>query len=443
MDLLKTSVKKLYFKYLAASFGSALIASIYGLADTAMVGQYQGPAGTAALAVVAPVWNIIYSLGLLTGIGGSVIFATLRGQGLASQENEQEYFSLTLILSGILSAVCWVGLIFFDKQLLLFFGAEETLLPLAREYLLPIKFAVPSFLFSQVLSAFLRNDGAPGLATKAVLTAGIFNVIGDYVLIFIFDMGIMGAGIATALGNLVSVGIMLSHFFSAKNTLRFVKPTKTAIKCKNMFSVGFSTFFIDIAMGILTVLFNRQIVKYLGTDALAVYGIIVNVSTFVQACAYGTGQAAQPIISVNYGAGKSKRVRETLKYGVISASLFALFWTVLILALPNMFTYLFMNPTKEVLSIAPAIIRCYGFSFILLPFNVFSTYYFQAIMKPAASFVVSVGRGMLISGGLILILPVLFGPSSVWLAMPVTELVIAAFVVVFMIRYTKRLPGDN
>lgn len=440
MDLLQTGVKKLYFKYLAASFGSALIASVYGLVDTAMVGQYQGPEGTAALAVVAPVWNIIYSLGLLTGIGGSVIFSTLRGQGLSNKENEQEYFSLAVIMSAVLSCICWIGLIFFDRQLLIFFGAEETLLPLAREYLLPIKFAVPSFLFSQLLSAFLRNDGAPELATKAVLTAGIFNVAGDYVFIFLFDMGIMGAGIATAIGNVISVAIMLSHFFSKNNTLKFIMPTKIAAKCKTICSIGFATFFIDIAMGILTILFNRQIVRYLGTDALAVYGIVVNVSTFVQACAYGTGQAAQPIISVNYGAGQSGRICQTLKYALLSAGSFGLLWTVLVMVFPNMFVYLFMSPTKEVLSIAPAIIRCYGISFLLLPFNVFSTYYFQAIMKPAASFIVSVGRGMVISGCLILLLPVLWHPDSVWLAMPVTEVVIGVFVLVSMIHFTKRLP---
>lgn len=81
MDLLTGNVKKLYFRYLGAAFGSAIISSIYGLVDTAMVGQYHGPQGAAAMAVVAPVWNIIYSLGLLAGIGGSVLFSTARGQG--------------------------------------------------------------------------------------------------------------------------------------------------------------------------------------------------------------------------------------------------------------------------------------------------------------------------------------------------------------------------
>ena len=95
MDLLRGNIKTLYFKYLSAAFGSALISSIYGIVDMAMVGQYQGPDGTAALAVVAPVWNVIYSIGLLMGIGGSVIFSTKRGSGM-SPDREDDYSSSLL-----------------------------------------------------------------------------------------------------------------------------------------------------------------------------------------------------------------------------------------------------------------------------------------------------------------------------------------------------------
>lgn len=109
-----------------------------------MVGQYQGPTGTAALAVVAPVWNIICSLGLLTGIGGSVLLSTMRGQAAGSEKRSNEYFSAAIIGTVILAALAWAGLLFFDRPLLTLFGAEETLLPLARAYLFPIKFVVPS-----------------------------------------------------------------------------------------------------------------------------------------------------------------------------------------------------------------------------------------------------------------------------------------------------------
>ena len=111
MDLLQANVKHCYFRYLRAAFGSALISSVYSMVGMAMVGQYQGADGAAALAVVAPVWNIIYSLGLLTGIGGSVLSSTHRGQGKRRQANQA--FTVALGFTVILAAASWLGLIFF------------------------------------------------------------------------------------------------------------------------------------------------------------------------------------------------------------------------------------------------------------------------------------------------------------------------------------------
>lgn len=439
MNFLTEKIRPMYFKYLFAAFGSALITSIYGIVDMAMVGQYQGPEGTAAMAVIAPVWNIIYSLGLLMGIGGSVLFGTLRGQSEKNVKRSNEYFTAAVIGSAVLAGIIWIGVIFFDQELLILFGAEERLLPLARSYVLPVKFVVPSFLFTQLMSAFLRNDGNPGLATKAVLIGGIFNVFGDYFFVFTLDMGIMGAGLATAAGSVLSLLIMLTHFCGKKNTLQLVRPTDLLSKLKSITVTGFATFFIDVAMGILTILFNRQILKYLGTDALSVYGIIINISTFVQCCAYSIGQASQPIISANFGANQGNRIREILKYTLYTAAAFSIFWTAVSLAVPNLYVRIFMSPTENILNIAPAIIRSYGISFLLLPLNIFSTYYFQALLKPSASFVVSVSRGTIISGIFIYLLPVLAGGEAIWFAMPLTEFIVAVYVVVKMGKYTKQL----
>lgn len=170
-------------------------------------------------------------------------------------------------------------------------------------------------------------------------------------------------------------------------------------------------------------------------------GLLMGISTFVQCCAYSIGQTSQPIISVNFGANQGGRIREVLKYAVGTALAFGLIWTGAVLAVPNLFVRIFMTPTDSILKTAPAIIRSYGLSFLLLPLNTFSTYYFQALMKPTASFVVSVARGAVISGILILVLPAVTTPSSIWFAMPITELIVAVYVAARMVRYTRRLPG--
>ncbi len=439
MDLLRGKIKPMYFRYLSAAFGSAMITSVYSIVDMAMVGQYQGPDGTAALAVVAPIWNIIYSLGLLMGIGGSVLFSTLRGRGSQKPGEENEYFTAAVMGSVALSVIAWLAILFLEQPILLFFGADVDLLPLAQSYLEPIKATLPFFLFNQMLAAFLRNDGHPGLATAGVLTGGLFNVVGDYIFVFPLGMGMFGAGLATAIGSVLSFLVMMTHFWTKKNTLVLRRPTGFLRKLKEISVTGFSTFFIDVAMGILTVLFNRQIMKYLGTNALAIYGPIVNVSTFVQCCAYSVGQASQPIISMNFGAGQWGRIKETLRYALYTVGAFSAFWTILSMAFPNLYIYIFMKPTADILAMAPAIIRSYSLSFVLLPLNIFSTYYFQALMKPKAAFCVSVFRGFVISGILILFLPMVAGADAIWFAMPITELVVAVYVANRMAYYTRDL----
>ncbi len=443
MDLLNGNIKPIYFKYLSAAFGSALITSVYSVADMAIVGQYHGPDGTATLAVVAPIWNIIYSFGLLMGIGGSVLFGIARGKGGGDSKRANEYFTTAVVGSIILSTLSWIALLLFEEPILVFFGADSSLLVLARSYLTPIKVVVPFFLFNQMLAAFLRNDNHPGLATVGVLAGGLFNAFGDYVFVFTFNMGIGGAGLATAIGAVISSMVMFSHFWSKKNSLFLLKPTKIVDELKEITISGFSAFFIDVAMGILTVLFNRQIMRYLGSNSLAIYGTIVTVSTFVQCCAYSVGQAAQPVISINFGAGKWGRIKESLRYALYSIAIFSAFWTILSVAFPNLYIYLFMKPNETILKMAPTIIRSYSLSFILLPLNIFSTYYFQVLLKPRTAFLVSVFRGCVISGALIKLLPIVADPDTIWFAMPITELFIAIYVITMIFKYTKELPREE
>lgn len=437
MDLLKSDIKPMYLRYLAAASGSAVVASVFGVVDAMMVGQYHGPAGNAALAVFNPIWSIVFCLGLLAGIGSSVLFASSRGRG--DERSAQEYFTLSVLWGVLFSTVAVAGIGLYQEQLFRFFGADDELLALAKRYLKPILFAIPCCVFSNILSAALRNDGNPGLATKAVIAGGIFNMIGDYYLVFVRDMGISGAGLATALAQFVTIGIMLLHFVGRKNTLRIVRPTCCLRKMGAIAVNGFSTAISDLALGIIGILFNRQIMRYLGTDALAVYGIITQVTAFVQCMAYGIGQAAQPIISQNYGAGNFGRIRQCLKYALYTSAAFGIFWTLAMLLMPTPLVYLFMTPTPQVLSIAPGILRAYGSSFVLLPFNIFVTYYFQAMMKPQLSLAASVARSIVVSGAMILLLPLIAGADSLWYAMLITEILVAAFGGYYTVKITKSI----
>lgn len=430
-------MKQLYFKYLAAAFGSALVGAIYILVDMAVIGQYAGPTGTAAIALVLPAWSLICSLGILTGIGGSVLYGNAKGEGGTKKANSM--YTAAVLATALLALVIWLFMLFFDKQLLTFMGSKGELLELGIEYLKPLKIAVPFFVFSQMLAAFLRNDDDPGLATFAVVFTSILNMIGDYVFAFTFDWGIFGAALATALSNVLSVCIMLTHFLKKKNTLRFVRPEKPFQSMKKIFAIGFSVFFVDLAMGIMTMLYNKQILQLLDNDALSVFGAIASLTTVVQCCSYSIGQAAQPILSANFGAKKMDRVRQVLKYGILTSIAFGAFWAVLTMVFPINVIKVFMDATDSVLAIAPGIMRKYGIGYLFVPFTLFATYYFQSILKAKISMGISLSRGLIVGAIMLYILPPIFGADSIWFATPIAEISVALVTVLLMRKFTREL----
>lgn len=435
------NLKKTYLHYLFAGIGSAVIVSIYSIVDAIMVGQYEGYNGTAALSVVMPIWTIILSLGLLFGVGGGSLMSKARGEG--NERRGREFFTCALVCVFVVALAVWALLIFCETPLLRLFGADDTLLPLAKGYLKWMKFSMPLFTMGQFLACFIRNDNAPAKAMAAVITGGVFNIGGDYFFVFVCDMGVEGAGLATALGQVLAILILCSHFFSKKNGLKTVRFSAFFKKASAIFVAGFSVFVVDIAMGILAMLFNNQIMKYLDTSSLAVYGVIVNLSSLVQSLSYGVGQAAQPIVSKAYGAGRTEDIRRVQRYGIVSAFVVGLLALAAAEAFPSAIVRGFMKTDSVVESIAPRILRIYALSFVLLPRNIFFTYYYQAIMKPAGALTISLVRGICVSGLLIFILPLIFGGEALWWVMPVTELLTFALGLLLDRKYRLPAGGDK
>lgn len=208
MDFLNGKIQPIYLKYLLAAFGSAMITSVYSIVDTAMVGQYHGPEGTAALAVVAPVRNIIYSLGLLMGIGGSVIFSAKRGRNERKDGVENQYFTASVIGSVLLAVLAWLGILCFERQVLTFFGADASLLKLASE-----------IGKTQEDSVFVFDEPSIGLHPLDVqVLLGVFQALLDHgatVIVIEHDLDVirnadyvidMGPGGGEAGGRIVASG---------------------------------------------------------------------------------------------------------------------------------------------------------------------------------------------------------------------------------------------
>lgn len=423
MNLQTDRIGRIYFRYLFPSLFSGLVMSVYSLVDMIVVGRYEGAAGTAALACVSPLWAFFCCLSTLFGNGGAVLFSRAKGEG--KEQESRAAFTVSFLLIFVISAVVWFVIAAFDEQLLCLFGADDTLLPLALRYMKWLKLGIPLWPVGYFLGAFVRNDGSPTLVGVAIVCGGVFNIFADFFLTFTCNMGIEGAAIATVVGQSLVFLIQLLHLFSKKNTIAFTKVSSFWKRGVEIASIGFSSFLCSVGMGVVVVLFNNQIMRYFGNNELAIYGVAGNLFTLVQTFSYGIGNAAQPIVSENMGAGKPDRVRQTRNLGCYVAAVIGLTTTAVALLIPLQIVQLYMKPSAEILAVAPEILRRYFTCLLFLPFNVYATYYLQAVQRVKASLWVSLLQSVLLCTVFLYLFPIMFGPVSIWYVMLFAEVATA------------------
>lgn len=434
MDYLTSSTKTLYRKYLTASLGSALVITIYSFVDTIAVGQSEGPAGTAAMAVITPIFGILVFFGILFGIGGSVLMNNAKGEG--NEEKGNAYFTTALILVVGFTVVTWVLFARFSKPILFFFGATQGTLPLVMRYVQWLIRCWPIFIFSTFIGAFVRNDNAPGLVMAGVISGGCFNIFGDWFFVFPLGMGMEGAAIATVLGTTLQCLIICSHLFRKCCGLKLAKPFRMGKAIRKIFVIGIGASLLDLGTVVLSTITNNQILRYGSEVELAIYGVMTTIAALVQAMYCGVGQAIQPLVSANFGGRQYGRVRQFLKMSVVTVLIMGVLFTALAEGLPVPIVQLFMDATPEVLAAAPSSMRLYSLLYLFLGFTVLSTYYLQSVMRDRASMVIGILRSLVVSGLLLGLLPLFWGINGVWLALPISECIVTVVAAVFLSKKT-------
>lgn len=430
MDFLNDNVRKLYRKFLSASMCSALVMSIYSFVDTIAVGQSEGTLGAAAMAVITPLYGVLVFLAILVGIGGSVLMSNAKGEG--KEEKGNAYFTASLLVMGALTAICWIAFVLFHDQIFTFFGADAELMPKVMEYAEWIIWFFPFFIAPTFISSFIRNDGAPTLAMAAVIIGGAVNIFLDWFLVFPLEMGMRGAAIATVTGTVLQVLIMCGHFFRKKCNLKLVKPFKMRSAVLNILGIGFGASVLDLGTVILAIIMNNQIMKYGGTTELAVYGVIATITSLFQALYCGVGQAIQPLVSANCGAGNKDRIKKFWKMSLGTVIALGVIFTAIGELLPIPMVKLFVNATPEVIAATPNIVRLYFMLFIPLGITVLSTYYLQSTMHDKTSMLIAILRSVAVSGILLYILPMFLNINGVWLAMPISEFIVAVIALCYI-----------
>jgi len=441
MDLQNGKISKLYFKFLVPCLMSTAITSIYTLVDTIVVGQYEGANGAAALACVAPVWTLFCCIPMLFGFGGAVLFSNWRGKG--DERESQSFFTVSFILMMAVTVVVWLSIMLFDREMLILFGAaDEEILALALRYTRWLGLGVPLYTVSIFLCAFIRNDGSPKRAGLANLIGGVYNIFADVFLTFTLDLGIEGAAIATVTAQALNLSILLTHFLSKKNGIRFARPRHFLKKSAQIVSIGLPSFVQDICLAVIIVLFNNQVMRYYSAVELAIFGVASNLYSNVQTLTYGIGTATQPIIAENLGACKVERVRRTMRYGVLTAFILGGAITAVTELIPLQLVRLYMTPTPEVLAAAAPLLRMFFVCFVFTSVNVYAAFYLQAVMRVRSSVTLSLLRSVFLSAAFIIIMPLVFGKESLWLSMTATEAVVTALSLLTIASANKNLKTE-
>ena len=429
IDMLHDPVRKVFVNYLIPSVSATMVTSIYILADTMMIGSGVGANGLAALNILLPMYSTFYGFGMMCGIGGSVLFGFSRGKG--EEEEARGYFSTALLLAAILAVLSMTLCNIFFEPLLDFLGCT----PAMREYAVPygriLMTVSPTYICSCFLQAFVRNDGAPRLAMAGVVSGGITNVVLDYVFIYVLRWGMAGAALATVIGTVLTIVILCGHFFQSDNHLKL----GGGVSLKKAWDVlvnGMPSFIMELSSGVIMLLFNLQLLKYVGDIGVVVYGIVSNVALVVTSLSNGIAQAAQPMISANYGAGNHARVRESRTIGLVVAMGAGVLFTASGFLIPVPIAKLFLVPTEQIIAMAVPAIKLYFISFVISEWNIICGTYFQAIVKPKLSLTITVLRGVALNSVLVFVLPAIFGVNGIWMVVTVSEIVTAAVVVWFM-----------
>lgn len=437
VDLLNGKLNKTYFTLLMSAIASTIVSTIYSTVDMICVGHYAGPAGAAAIVCINPLWALIFAFGFLSGVGGSVMMANRRGAG--DHDAANEYYTVAAVMSMIFSIVLVTVYSVFTEPLLVLFGAEGEVLKYGLEYMHAMLFSLPSFTMCACLSTFMRSDGEAIIPTVATITGGIINMVLDVLLVFGFDMGVKGAGLATGIGQMTAFLIILSYFLTKKCSLKFTKPSKAFATMLKIVTVGFSAFVIDLTSGVTSAVHNIIINNHLTTSHLAVYGTVSIIVIMFTSLFSGIGTAMQPMVAIGFGAGDNKRIRGVLKLSFLSAVVMGVAFLLICQIFPGTLIQLYMDVTDEVMAVGPRIVRLYSMALPITGICLVCNYYLQSTLHRGASVLISVSRGLVFPVAIILTLPHMIGYDFIWLGVPLGEILTCIIAILIILPMLKSL----
>lgn len=437
IDFRNSEIPKIFRSLFIPTLLGMMFNVAFTLTDGIFVGHGVGPEGLACVNLVAPIMMVVTGLGMLFGIGGSVVAAIHLGKGneKAARINVTQAFGSSIAVAVLMGTVFYC----FPDGMLKLLGVSGNLMPLAREYYV---WFIPTclFLMFQLVGEFMiRLDGSPRYAMYANIIPAVVNIVLDYVFIIPMQMGLKGAALATDIGTAVGMAMAFYYMFFRCRKLRFyrVKGTKTSVRLtvRNvayMAKLGFSAFIGEIAISVMMLTGNLVFGRYLGDEGIAAYSVICYIFPLVYMIYCAVAQSAQPIISYNHGAEQPERSRKTFVHSVSISLAFGAAMTLVSLFLAPAVVSVFIDGGTRAAQLAAEGLPLYSLGFVFVAFNVSAIGYYQSIEQATWATVLMTLRGIVLLVASFLLLPSLWGKYGLWLAVPVAEVITA---LVIGVRY--------
>lgn len=413
------SVTKKFTKYVSQNVFGMIGISLYILADTFFISLAVGADGITALNLVLPVYNLIFAIGAMIGVGSAIRYAVARGR----EDDTVDTYFFNAIFWGTAAGIIFLLLgLFVPGKIVALLGGDEAIVAVGAPYTRIFMLFSPCFIWNSICNAFVRNDGAPGISMAATLFSSLFNIVMDYVLMFPLGLGMAGAALATACSPVVGVLICCIHLRSKKCNVIF-KPIRPSIK-RLFYScqVGVSAFVGEISSGVITVAFNMIILHLAGNIGVAAYGVVANTSLVAVSMFNGVSQGSQPLLSEFYGSGEWDNVKKVIRMGIGTAFVLAvLILGVVFIGAEGIVAVFNSEQNLELAAYAKTGLRLYFIGFLFAGINIVGAGVLSAIEAARWAFVTSILRGFVAILIAAFTLSALFGMNGVWLAFPVAE----------------------
>ncbi len=424
-------------RFTLPSVGMMVFTSVYGVVDGFFVSNYVGKTQFASINLIIPFLMILGAVGFMIGAGGSALTAKTFGEGDDRKANR--IFSLLIYI------IIGTGAVFtFLGQLLLepvsrFLGASEDMLPNCIAYGRIILCSLVPFMLQNVFQSFLITAGKPTMGLVVTISAGVTNMLLDWLFMAVFGWGISGAAAATAIAQGVGGLVPLIYFILPnKSSLRLCRTKidrKAVIKsCTN----GSSEFMTNISMSIVSMVYNFQLMNIAGEDGVSAYGIIMYINFIFIAIFIGFSIGSAPIVGYHYGAGDTDELKNLLRKSVVIIGTLGALLTVSAELAARPLAMIFVGYDADLLGMTVTGLRICSLSFILCGFSIFGSGFFTALNNGLVSAVISFCRTLIFEIIAVLVLPVFFGIYGIWSAVVTTEVLSVTLTVFFFIRNRKK-----